>query len=220
MDKSESASSCDLLTRVEAIPFSAKPNIRFEVFLGIWCNHEKVFEGLIQCISMWMSSHYVKKALKFLRKADISVTGAWIDCGCGHGTYSKALALLGADPVIAIDSRISLLNSVEPPVCTIAGDCRHLPVRDGTISGFLYVNVLHYYKRPYPLIREALRTLRNGGFLLIIEYEQFSSTAWDPFPLTLVEIKTLIQGMDIVKTTLVDTGYRPKYLVVGKKVQC
>lgn len=167
---------------------------------------------------MWMSNHYVKKALKFLRKADISITGAWIDCGCGYGTYSKALALLGANPVIAIDSQISLLNYINLPVYTVAGDCGHLPVKDGSVSGFLYVNVLHYYKRPHSLIREAFRVLNHGGFLLIIEYKQYSSTAWDPYPLTLAEIKSLLQSMDIVRTTLVDTGYRPKYLIVGKKV--
>lgn len=164
----------------------------------------------------WMSSHYVKKALRFLKKADITISGMWIDCGCGYGTYSEALAILGADPVIAIDYRMSKLPRMDS-VFPVAADCCHLPVKGGSVSGFLLVNVLHYYKRPHLLVQEAYRVLKKGGHLLVIEYSQCSPTAWDPYPLTAGDIEILLQRFDIPRIMLVDTGYRPKHLVVGKK---
>ena len=166
-------------------------------------------------------STYVEKALSFLKKAALEISGAWIDCGCGYGYYSEALALLGAYPVIAADSSMTRLACSGLPVLAVVGDCGCLPVKPGTISGFLYVNVLHYYKFPHPLVREAYRALKNKGHIIIIEYDQPIPAAWDPYPLTADDIINLLKGSGFnpVKKCGLDLMYRPKHLVVGIKVQ-
>jgi ubiquinone/menaquinone biosynthesis C-methylase UbiE len=162
--------------------------------------------------------NYVKKARTFLEMAEITISGAWIDCGCGHGSYAEALAICGAHPVIAIDSRIPTLARILPPVLVCNSDCGFLPVKNESVSGFLYVNVLHYYKTPNFLIQEACRVLKDTGYLVIIEYNQSGSTAWNPYPLTADTLTHLLRtDFDLVKRTVVDTRYRPKHLVVGKK---
>ena len=162
---------------------------------------------------------YTRKALAFIREAGIPISGLWIDCGCGHGYYAQALNLLGANPVIAIDYHVRSLTRVNPPILVCGGDCQYLPVRNGCASGFLYVNVLHYYKDPFFLLGEAYRVLENGGHIIVIEYHQVTSTSWDPYPLSSTDLESLFKriNLKVVKTTVVDRGYRPKHLIVGKK---
>jgi len=167
----------------------------------------------------WMHRPYVKKALSFLKKANLTISGTWVDCGCGSGNYAHALVHLGADPVIALDINISNLYRIPFPIMVVAGDCGRLPVKDGSGSGVLYVNVLHYYKQPHFLIQEAYNVLKRNGYILVIEYSQSFSTAWDPYPLTAAEMEALLKDFHfgVVKSTLLDVQYRPKYLIVGKK---
>lgn len=169
---------------------------------------------------MEWTQRYVKKALTFLTEAEVAITGAWLDCGCGYGYYARALTLLGADLVLAVDHDFSCLKYVSSPILVCRGDCRSLPVKDHFFTGLLYVNVLHSYENPHPLLKEGHRVLKSGGHLLIIEYKQSTPTAWDPHPLNAVQLETLLKDITFqrVKTTLVDENYRPKYLVVGKKL--
>ena len=164
-----------------------------------------------------MSNHYVRKAYTFLKKSGITISGIWIDCGCGRGHYSRALTLLGAALVIGIDIR--MISSLNYPILVLRGDCSHLPVKNCSVSGFLYVNVLHYYKKPQPLLQEAHRVLKKNGYIIVIEYDQSAPTGWDPYPLQLTHIEALLSMVhfDVVTNVLVDKKYRPKHLVVGKK---
>jgi ubiquinone/menaquinone biosynthesis C-methylase UbiE len=166
-----------------------------------------------------MGSMYVKKAVTFLNKADIIISGTWVDCGCGRGVYSDALIILGADLVLAIDITMGSGFSLKKKCVKIKGDCRNIPVKNKTVSGFLYVNVLHYHKDPSQMIKEAYRVLDGTGCIIIIEYKKEVPTPWDPHPLKTDEITHLLKvhGFTIFKTALVDTGYRPKQLVVAGK---
>ncbi len=159
---------------------------------------------------------YREKALTFLRKSEVPISGAWVDGGCGYGIYSEALTLLGAQPVICIDSILSRLPRTGS---SVNGDCRHLPVKSDSVSGFLYVNVLHSYKNPLSLVGEAHRILKKGGHLIIIEYKQRIPAPFNPYPLSSEEIETLLRSLNlqICLKTLVDTEYRPKHLIVGRK---
>ncbi|MBU7016877.1 MAG: methyltransferase domain-containing protein [Theionarchaea archaeon] len=164
--------------------------------------------------------HHTRKALTFMREAGITISGLWVDCGCGHGYYAQALDLLGACPVIAIDYHIRSTVKVNMSIHVCRGDCHYLPIKDECASGFLYVNVLHYYKKPFLLIKEAYRVLEIGGHIIVIEYDQRTPTSWDPYPLSPTDIEALLKDINFnpVKTTVVDRGYRPKHLIVGKKL--
>lgn len=163
---------------------------------------------------------YIKKALTFLKKAEIPISGIWIDCGCGYGIYAEALTVLGADLVVAVDVTFSRLTRIPSPILVLNSDCRCLPVKDNSVSGFLYINVLHYYKDVHPLVEEAYRVLNRNGYVLILEYYQRTAAAWDPYPLTINDLKSVLKDckFHIVTTGFVDTKYRPKQVVAAKKI--
>ena len=160
---------------------------------------------------------YLKKALTFLKKGEIPITGIWIDCGCGYGVYTEALTVLGAHTVVAIDNTFSRLHHIPPPIQVVAGDCAHLPIKNSSVSGVLYSNVLHYYSSIHPFIKEAYRVLKNKGYILFIEYYQRTATVWDPYPLTINDLKAALNNyFQVITTGFVDTEYRPKQIVAAK----
>lgn len=167
-----------------------------------------------------MVSQYMKKAITFLEKAHIGISGIWVDCGCGKGVYSHALVMLGADLVLAIDTAIKQkFSSLNENVLPIKGNCKNIPVKNKIASGLAYVNVLHFYQNPYQMIKEAHRVLKSSGYIVIIEYKKQIPTSWNPHPLHTDEIIHLLRMYEftIFETTLVDIGYRPKQLVVAFK---
>jgi SAM-dependent methyltransferase len=127
---------------------------------------------------MRWSTLYIRKALAFLKRAEITISGTWIDC-----------------------------------------DCCDLPVRNCFVSGVLYVNVLHYYRNVHSFLEEAYRVLNCHGHILIIEYRQLAPTSWNPHPLSMNEAESVLEdcNFDIVTTAFIDTKYRPKYVIAGKK---
>ena len=161
----------------------------------------------------------MEKAVTFLREANIPISGTWVDCGCGYGYYSQALYKLGARPVLALDYRLHMTRTT-PQILVIRGNCSQIPVKTRSASGFLYVNVLHYYKNPSPLVEEAARVLKPTGYIVVIEYDQSTSTPWDPYPLSPAVIEALFKAANLepIKTLTVDRKYRPKHLVVGTKI--
>jgi ubiquinone/menaquinone biosynthesis C-methylase UbiE len=166
-----------------------------------------------------MRIHYIDKAVSFLKASDTTISGTWVDCGCGYGVYCEALALLGAAPVIGIDINFGSLRTLPQDILTAQGDCQYLPLKNETVSGVLYVNVLHYYPRITPFIRESYRVLNPLGHLIIIEYSQRTPTSWDPFPLSPGELIPVLyqHGFKTVTTSLVDTGYRPKQVIAAAR---
>ncbi len=162
---------------------------------------------------------YIRKALTFLKKAEIPFSGTWIDCGCGYGIYAEALAVLGADIVVAVDITFSRLTRIPSPILVVNSDCQCLSVKDDSVSGFLYINVLHYYNPVHPFIKEAYRVLKNNGYILIIEYYQRTATVWDPYPLTMNDLESVLNDyhFHVVTSAFVDAKYRPKQVVAARK---
>jgi ubiquinone/menaquinone biosynthesis C-methylase UbiE len=164
-----------------------------------------------------VTSSYVTKAIRFLKKSQVPISGSWIDCGCGQGYYLEALSNLGADLVVGMDIRWSYLEKI--PFFSICGNCEHLPLKNSIMSGCLLVNVLHYFPHPRPVLKEAWRVLHTHGMILIIEYDQSTPTSWNPYPLPPHVMASLLftSGFSILHSIEVDRTYRPKHMVIGKK---
>lgn len=133
----------------------------------------------------------------------------------------EALSYLGAYPVIGIDISIDIdqFSLQNMPYYSICGDGRALPLRDAIACGILYVNVLHYFSNPQPLLEEAVRVLHRSGRMVIIEYAQSVPTGWNPHPLPVALIKVFLSKnrLSCIRTLQVDTSYRPKHIVIGEK---
>jgi ArsR family transcriptional regulator len=113
------------------------------------------------------------------------------DLGCGTGELTEALAA-GAGRVIAVDNSPAMLAAARARlngrgnVELRQGRIESLPIADGELEAATLVLVLHYLPEPADAVREAARTLRPGGRLLVVdmlphdraEYRQEMGHVW------------------------------------------
>ena len=113
------------------------------------------------------------------------------DLGCGTGELTEALAA-GAAQVIAVDDSEAMLAAARGRfngrgnVELRQGRIESLPIADGELDAATLVLVLHYLADPAVAVREAARTLRPGGRLLLVdmlphdrvEYRQEMGHVW------------------------------------------
>lgn len=96
------------------------------------------------------------------------------DLGCGSGELTATLAA-GAGRVIAVDDSEAMLEAARGRlngrgnVELRQGRIEALPIADEELDVATLVLVLHYLKEPATAIREAARTLRTGGRLLVVD---------------------------------------------------
>ena len=122
-------------------------------------------------ISGW-SEHGLATRVRHFQRAwsQPPAGGAWLDAGCGAGTYSRLLA--GEDlRVVGLDYSLPSLRKarVHGPagIAWLAGDSTRLPLHDGVFDGALCFGVAQSLEAPQPLISELGRVLRPGGELWI-----------------------------------------------------
>jgi len=101
------------------------------------------------------------------------ITGAWLDCGCADGGYSRALVDAGADRVVGVDVLADRIAAAQ------AGDSRSgrvtfvtqtddsLPLEDGSVDGVLLNEVLEHVADERRTLAEIERVLRPGGRLIL-----------------------------------------------------
>ena len=113
------------------------------------------------------------------------------DLGCGTGELTQTLAA-GVGQVIAVDDSEAMLEAARGRlngrgnVELRQGRIESLPIADGELDAATLVLVLHYLPDPAGAIREAARTLRPGGRLLVVdmlpheraEYRQEMGHVW------------------------------------------
>ena len=96
------------------------------------------------------------------------------DLGCGTGELTETLAA-GAGRVIAVDESEAMLEAARARldgrgnVELRQGRIESLPIGDGELDVATLVLVLHYLEEPAAAVREAARTLRPGGRLLLVD---------------------------------------------------
>ena len=116
----------------------------------------------------------------FGRRADVALLGlldeGWkvADLGCGTGGVSHALAPF-VQQVIAVDESTAMLATARKRLQGLEnvdvrnGRLESLPLADGEVDVALLFLVLHYATDPAAVVREAVRILRPGGRLLILD---------------------------------------------------
>ena len=96
------------------------------------------------------------------------------DLGCGTGELTETLAA-GAGRVIAVDDSDAMLEAARGRlngrgnVELRRGRIEALPIADDELDAATLVLVLHYLAEPAAAVREAVRALRPGGRLLVVD---------------------------------------------------
>jgi SAM-dependent methyltransferase len=97
-----------------------------------------------------------------------------LDLGAGTGWLSNRLAQLGHDPCavdLSCDDQDGLeaARHFDPPWPRIQAEFDYLPLADASVDVVIFNASLHY-STDYPqTLREALRVLAPGGFLVVLE---------------------------------------------------
>jgi len=103
------------------------------------------------------------------------------EVGCGTGKDSLSLAGLGAK-VISVDFSLSALalvkRKMEPLVGDVpklvAGDTLQLPFRDETFDIMFHQGLLEHFTDPGAVLREQVRVVKTGGYLLVDVPQRFN----------------------------------------------
>lgn len=96
-----------------------------------------------------------------------------LEVGAGSGSDVIALAKKGA-VCVALDFSKDALNVCRKlakqenvKVETILADCRQIPIKDDSFDLVFSVGLIEHFEDPIPVIKEQLRVLKKGGFLII-----------------------------------------------------
>jgi SAM-dependent methyltransferase len=144
--------------------------------------------------------------------------GIWADLGAGEGAFTLALAdLLPAGSTIhAIDKDRAALAELErayarfavkreaPQLKTQAADfARDLALRD--LDGVVMANSLHFVRTKEPVLARVRAMLKEGGRLLVVEYDTDRGNTWVPHPFSFETWRRLAPDNGFEEPTLLAT---------------
>ncbi|MCB0074534.1 MAG: class I SAM-dependent methyltransferase, partial [Caldilineaceae bacterium] len=96
--------------------------------------------------------------------------GRVVDAGCGIAATVHGLARAGFDAhgIDYAEETISTVRALHPDLQLEVADVRALPFDNGSLDGVWSLGVIeHFYEGFDPLIAEAHRVLRAGGYLFL-----------------------------------------------------
>ena len=177
-----------------------------------------------------------------------TIYGAWFDLLLGEARVASRALEIGAGPGFLgaharrnrPDLRLVQSDILATPWQDTVADCLHLPLRKGSMSTVLGIDVIHHLARPAQFFAEAARVLEPGGKLAVVEpwvtplsypiYRwlhqegcRLDLDPWDPFHLGTGAAKDAFQGDAAVVYRLARTtppsrwhelGLRPPRLTV------
>lgn len=110
----------------------------------------------------------------FFQQHQPKVEGLWVDAGSGAGTYTRLLALAGAEVVGFDYSWLSLKKAKDreslPYLCA---DAYHIPLKPGLANGVLCFGVLQALEDDRALLSELKGLLKTKGELWVDGLNQY-----------------------------------------------
>ena len=146
--------------------------------------------------------------MRLIREGVEGGGSTWADLGSGGGAFTLALAdLLGpAGRIVSVDRDATALDRqtralrerfpdvlVEQLVADFS-EPLDLPVLDGVVMA----NSLHFVRDPTIVAGLVRGYLRDGGRLVLVEYDADAGNTWVPFPLS----------FETWRTVAADAGFR------------
>ena len=125
-----------------------------------------------------------------LRAAGIDAGQVVVDLGAGPGFFTLPAARLvgSAGRVYAVDVQPGMLDvcrrrAAEARITWIEAvhsEASHIPLPDATADRVVVAFVLHHAEDPTALLREAVRLLRAGGEVAVVESPRIGGTPGPP----------------------------------------
>jgi ubiquinone/menaquinone biosynthesis C-methylase UbiE len=164
----------------------------------------------------------IHEAVDLLRDAVGKSTGNWADLGAGTGTFTLALAeLLGGhagSTIYAVDDDAGAVRALG--ALPAAGGTRIVPIKadftrplelpslgGGLLDGILMANALHFVRDASGVLSRLTQTVRTGGRVIVVEYDQRRASRWVPHPIPASSWPTLAAAAGLVDATI--TATRP-----------
>lgn len=118
-------------------------------------------------IAGWSASG-LDTRMRFFRRLLVKIESKsiWLDAGCGAGTYSRYLALLGAT-VVGLDYSVATVRKAKERAsggCSFAvADVTRLPLRAGSFDGAICFGVIQALEQSENAVHELARCVRPGA---------------------------------------------------------
>lgn len=127
-------------------------------------------------LAYWETPYYKAALDKFLRDVPDISNIVFADVGCGDGRFTEYLLDRGAQRIVASDSDIKVLRSLESmvnergdqdKVLILQTGADSLPLRDRSVDILLAIGVFYYLNNRFDnALDEAHRVLSTGGLLI------------------------------------------------------
>jgi ubiquinone/menaquinone biosynthesis C-methylase UbiE len=162
----------------------------------------------------------IQEAVDLLRDAVGESSGVWADLGAGTGTFTLALAelLAAGSTIYAVDrdeSAVRALGELRAlggiRVVPVGGDFTRpleLPgLGRAPLDGILLANALHFVRDATGVLTQLARTVRAGGRVVVVEYDQRRASPWVPHPISAARWPSLAAASGLIDATI--TATRP-----------
>jgi ubiquinone/menaquinone biosynthesis C-methylase UbiE len=149
----------------------------------------------------WWFRRRLKRGKERLERLELTYQDPLLDLGSGDGVSSTLLAHQQPDGMLlAIDRNCDLLGKLRKKwkggetahLTTVCACFDWLPLRKESIGLVLVSFSLHYTINKQRVLLEALRVLKGGGDMGILEYQGGFHQPWIRYPIGKEEVVSLI----------------------------
>ncbi len=158
----------------------------------------------------------------------LALTGAEtvVDYGAGTGLYTvRIAAALPHGRVLAVDEHAGLLDFIDAKlaaagvpaerVVKVHTDQNHVQLDDGAADRVFLLNVLHHVWDEPDALREMVRVLAPGGWLVVIDYAQMERPVGpaNDHVLSLRDARATVDGMGLREVSVHEPGSVGRYQI-------
>jgi ubiquinone/menaquinone biosynthesis C-methylase UbiE len=137
-----------------------------------------------------------KRIIRLIEEALLSERslGNALECGCGTGTFTKAIAR-NASHLTASDLSREMLEVARVRlrefgnVAVQEADCTSISFPDKSFDSVFLTNLIHVIDDPVQCLCESYRILRDGGYLIVVDFTGYHLSCTKKLQLVLKYLK-------------------------------